>query len=75
MKQILLKDGGLRSTVERRNFWIYRSKLNKLSKNYSFDHYKELVDKYFNLNDSQTAENAALINEIGKDVGRTFPDL
>ena len=30
LKQILLGEGGLRSTVERRNFWIYTSKLTKL---------------------------------------------
>ena len=30
LKQIFLGEGGLRSTVERRNFWIYTSKLTKL---------------------------------------------
>jgi len=45
MKQILLKDGGLRSTVERRNFWIYRSKLIKIRDTYPKDLYSTLVGK------------------------------
>ena len=71
MKQILLKDGGLRSTVERRNFWIYRSKLNKIRDNYPANHYEKLVEE--NTRDCN-AERLSL-TEIGKDIGRTFPDL
>ena len=37
-------------------------------------HYFDLVAINFNPNDS-SAPNAAQISEIGKDIGRTFPDL
>ena len=67
----MLKDGGLRSTVERRNFWIYRSKLNKIRDSYPENHYERLVEE--NTRDSN-AERLSL-TEIGKDIGRTFPDL
>ena len=43
MKQILLKDGGLRSTVERRSFWIYRSKLTRLKAKFPDNYYETLV--------------------------------
>ena len=44
LKQILLGDGGLRSTVERRNFWIYTSKLLKLRERHAnSQHYQDLV--------------------------------
>ena len=39
MKQVLLTDGGLRSTVERRNFWIYRTKLGRVKEQYELDLY------------------------------------
>ena len=71
MKQILLKDGGLRSTVERRNFWIYRSKLNKVSKEYHAGYYERLVSQHFR----DSMADRPSMTEIGKDIGRTFPDL
>ena len=71
MKEILLKNGGLRSTVERRNFWIYSSKLNRIRDSYPNKYYEELVSN--NLNESLT--DKTLMSEIGKDIGRTFPDL
>ena len=71
MKQILLKDGGLRSTVERRNFWIYRSKLCRIRGSHPENYYSELVSQNFS---DQILERPSL-TEIGKDIGRTFPDL
>ena len=71
MKQVLLKDGGLRSTVERRNFWIYRSKLCRIKDRYPPGHYDRLVSQHFR---ESNLERASLC-EIGKDIGRTFPDL
>lgn len=71
MKQILLRDGGLRSTVERRNLWIYSSKLTKLRQRYPENHYEELAEKYFR----QSLLEQHKMSEIGKDVSRTFPDL
>ena len=44
MKQILLKHGGLRSTVERRNFWMYRTKINILRRTYGRNLYSKLLD-------------------------------
>lgn len=73
MKQILLKDGGLRSTVERRNFWIYRSKLEKIKDFYPDKYYLKLVAEH--LRESNGPDNRASLSEIGKDIGRTFPDL
>ena len=43
MKQILLKNGGLRSTVERRNFWIYRTKINSLRAGFGSNYYADLL--------------------------------
>ena len=71
MKQVLLKDGGLRSTVERRNFWIYRSKLHRLQLEYPQNLYESLTSQ---ISPEMTAERPSM-SEIGKDVGRTFPDL
>ena len=71
MKQILLKDGGLRSTVERRNFWVYRSKLNRIRDLYEKNFYEKHIAKHFK---TSMAERPSM-SEIGKDIGRTFPDL
>ena len=64
-------EAGPQPTVERRNFWIYRSKLNKIRDSYPENHYERLVEE--NTRDSN-AEGLSL-TEIGKDIGRTFPDL
>ena len=64
-----MSDGGLRSTVERRNFWIYTSKLTKLREQHSNpNYYQDLVQR-------QQGLTQGSLTEIGKDVGRTFPDL
>ena len=44
MKHILLKNGGLRSTVERRNFWIYSTKINAMRDKFGKDVYSNLLD-------------------------------
>lgn len=69
MKQVLLADGGLRSTVERRKLWIYTSKLTKIRQRHPEGHYSDLVRK------NLSAGKQFSLSEIGKDVGRTFPDL
>jgi len=71
MKQILLQSGGLRSTVERRHFWIFSTKITKLQKEY------RLSCSY----ESQLATVAEQLklgkkcSEITKDINRTFPQL
>ena len=73
MKQVLLTDGGLRSTVERLNFWIYRTKFNRVKCQYEAGLYDELVGR-ISPGGPEAAERQSM-SEIGKDVGRTFPDL
>lgn len=43
MKRILLQDGGLRSTIERRYFWNYNTKISKLKQSYPGNFFKKLV--------------------------------
>ena len=54
MKHILLKNGGLRSTVERRNFWIYRTKINAMREKFGKDVYCNLLDHCRKNNDGTT---------------------
>ena len=68
MKQILLRNGGLRSTVERRNFWVYRTKINAMRSSYGIDFYSKLLVRC-------AVNNETTNIEIMKDIGRTFPEL
>ena len=71
MKQILLQHGGIRSTVERRYFWIFNTKITKLKAEHGGpDFYETLLQ---NLDPESRDGNIAF--EISKDIGRTFPEL
>jgi len=64
MKQILLQHGGLRSTVERRHFWILCTKITKLKN-----------DNILNSYPNQLQRSTNKVKEINKDINRTFPEL
>ena len=55
MKQVLLADGGLRSTVERRKLWIYTSKLTKIRQRHPEGHYSELVRRNLSADSKQSS--------------------
>lgn len=73
IKGIFYMHGGLRSTKERRNFWIYRTKLTSLVKQKEVG---QVTTLYLDLISQMSNEsNRTVTALIDKDVGRTFPDL